>query len=70
MKSPEFLNLRYLVLKVIYSTKKEGVNLHKSYLWAKKIFFEVSIFEITMKFPFQRCNIIDIIGTDLKPVND
>ena len=53
-----------------YQKSGDGVNLHKSFFWTKKFLLEVSIFLITMKFLFQRYNIINIIANGLKPVND
>ena len=70
MKSLEFFKATLPYFESNLLPQKGGVNLHKLYLWAKTFFLEVRIFLITMKFPFQQYNIIDIIANGLKPVND
>ena len=67
----EFFEVEYFYIEDNWIPNRGGgVNWHKSYFWTKNFFLEVSIFLITMKFPFQRYNIIDIIANGQKPVND
>ena len=63
IKSVEFFEVEYFYIEDIWIPKRGG-------LICINYFLEVSIFLITMKFPFQRYNIMDIIANGLKPVND